>query len=219
MKKFQDKVVLITGAGKGIGRIIAERFASHGAIIAANDITPINLDNTIQAVQANGGRAKDYIADISKKMPFQAMVQQILDDWGQIDVLIINARVKPSTSILEMDEWDWRRTLDVNLTGAFLAVQIIGRVMRDSGGGSMLFILAQEEVTGNQTAYQTSLAGLEALMTSAAQELLPFHIRVNALYVQEATKTVFLDNIISLCSTDTTDRHGETLRPGDGLVK
>ena len=203
MSEFQDKVVLITGAGKGFGRRIAETFGSHGAIIAANDITPINLDDTIQAITSQGGRAKSYVTDISKKMPFQSMVNKILEDWGRIDILVTNARVVPTAPILDMDEWDWNRTVGVNLTGTFLAVQIVGRVMRVGGGGNMILVLSPEDNPMYQAAYQASMAGIEALTASAAQELAPFHIRVNAVYPKDNVSEDFPNQVLGLCSSKT----------------
>ena len=133
MTDFSDKVTLVTGAGRGIGRHIAEAFASQGAVVAANDITPINLDETVQRITSAGGRARAYIFDVAKRMPVQAMVDQVLEDWGRIDILVNNAGVEPHASILDMDEWDWHRTLDVNLSGPFFAMQHVGRAMRQRG--------------------------------------------------------------------------------------
>ena len=76
MSEFQDKVVLVTGAGRGTGRALAAGFAAQGAIVAANDLTPINLDETIQQITQSGGRSREYIFDVAKKMPVQATIEQ-----------------------------------------------------------------------------------------------------------------------------------------------
>jgi len=114
---FKGKVVLITGAGKGYGRALAEAFAARGACVAANDISPVNLDPLV--AQPNG-LIKAYVEDVAKKVGAQAVVKQAEDDFGKIDILINHAAVEPRVSLLDMDEWDWHRVLDVNLTGAFL---------------------------------------------------------------------------------------------------
>lgn len=184
MFDFQDKVVLVTGAGRGIGRAIAEAFARHGACVAANDVTPINLDETIRRITASGGKCKDYVHDVAMKMPVQAMIEEIRDDWGKIDILINNAGVEPHASILNMDEWDWRRTIDVNLTGPFFALQSIGRVMRESGGGAIVNIASIAGRAGglrDRSAYVASKMGLIGLTREAAREFAPYNIRVNAV--------------------------------------
>lgn len=184
MSEFQDKVVLVTGAGRGIGRAVAESFAQHGAVVAANDLTPINLDETVAQIRSAGNRAREYIFDVAKKMPVQAMIEQILDDWGRIDILVNNAAVAPRASLLEMDEWDWRRTIDVNLSGCFFTLQSVARVMREQGGGTVVNIASTSDRSAgfkDAPAYVASKAGLIGLTRAAARELAPHGIRVNAV--------------------------------------
>ena len=181
---FKDKVVLITGAGKGNGRALAEAFARHGACVAANDISPVNLD---PFVAESNGRIKAYVEDVAKKVGAQAVVNQVEDDFGKIDILINHAAVEPLIPLLDMDEWDWHRVLDVNLTGVFLMMQSAGRVMREKGSGVMINLIAaspleaRAERARNKAAYLASMNGLIALTLSAADELSPFGIRVHAV--------------------------------------
>ena len=182
--EFNGKVVLITGAGRGIGREIALAFASRGAKVAANDITPINLDTTVEQILAAGGIAKDFVTDISKKMPVQSMVSQVLDQWERIDILVNNAGVEPHAPLLELDAWDWQRTLDVNLSGAFFTTQAVGREMRAQGEGVIINIASiagRAHGLKDRSAYVASKMGLIGLTREAARELAPFNIRVNAV--------------------------------------
>jgi NAD(P)-dependent dehydrogenase (short-subunit alcohol dehydrogenase family) len=185
MNEFNGKVALITGAGRGIGRVIAETFAVHGAKVAINDITPINLNHTLAEVRANQGEVRDYVVDISKKMSIQAMINNILDEWGQIDFLINSANVSPQVSLLDMDEWDWRRTLDVNLTAVFFCMQSVGRVMRHQGGGAIVNLgsnISDMRNLMNRSAYQASEMGLVGLTHGAAREFAEYNIRVNLIW-------------------------------------
>jgi len=183
--KIKNKVVLITGAGKGAGRALAESFAARGAHVAANDISPINVEEVVAGIVARGGNAKAYIEDVAKKVGVQALVNTVEDDFGGIDILVNHAVVNPHFGLLDMDEWDWHRTLDVNLTGAFLVTQSVGRVMRASslakhlveakgekGGGVIINIVGHPGVDSEkEAAYGASLAGLAALSDLAAREL------------------------------------------------
>jgi NAD(P)-dependent dehydrogenase (short-subunit alcohol dehydrogenase family) len=181
MSEFEGKIILVTGAGRGIGRATAQAFATAGAVVAANDITPINLDETIAAIKTTGGQVKAYLTDVSKRMPVRAMIDDILDDWGRLDVLINNAGVEPNASVLSMDDWDWQRTLDVNLSGPFYAIQMAGRIMREQGGGVIVNVGASPTGESGRTAFAASKLGLLGLTREAARELRPYNIRVNAI--------------------------------------
>ncbi|HUG34490.1 MAG TPA: SDR family oxidoreductase, partial [Anaerolineales bacterium] len=187
------KVILITGAGKGRGRILAQAFAEAGALVAANDISPINLDSLV----SNGNkRITAFVEDVAKKVGAQNLIKQVEDEFGRIDVLINHAAVEPRASLLDMDEWDWHRVLDVNLTGAFLMIQSTGRVMRSQGSGAIVNLISgSSRDEGNEAAFAASMKALEALSHRAALELNPHGIRVYA--VDEAGDTI-VETVFSL---------------------
>lgn len=205
MINLKEKVILITGAGKGSGRLLAEAFAKRGAIVAANDISPINVEEVVDEINKQGGRAKAFIEDVAKKVGAQHLVKQIEDEFGRIDILVNHASVQPRAPLLDMDEWDWHRVLDVNLTGTFLMTQSVGRVMRTSplqGGqrsGVIVNLIAANQATpelnrrtadgeappqGN-AAFVASMQGLDGFTRHAAQELNPYGIQVHVLETGE----------------------------------
>ena len=179
MIDLKDKVVLITGAGKGRGRALAEAFAGRGAMIAANDISPINVEEVVNRINHQGGRAKAYIEDVAKKLGAQHIIKQVEDDFGRLDILIHHAAVEPHIPLLDMDEWDWHRVLDVNLTGAFLVTQSAGRVMREKGSGAIVFLITgPTHDEKSEAAFMTSMEVLRGLARQAARELDPHGIHV-----------------------------------------
>jgi len=182
---FNEKVVLVTGAGRPVGRTIAENFASHGASVAANDITPVNLDVTVSKIRQQGGEVRDYVNDVAKKMSVLAMIDHIVNEWGRIDIVINGAWITPRAALLVIDEWDWRRTIDVNLSAAFFTMQAAAPVMQTQTDGGVIINLAtvQHHQTGkseNAGVIATRLA-LSGLTQAAAQELAEFNIRVNTV--------------------------------------
>jgi 3-oxoacyl-[acyl-carrier protein] reductase len=192
----KDKVVLITGAGKGCGRVLAHAFAERGASVAANDISPINVDEVVNGILKNGGRAKTYIEDVAKKLGAQLIINQVEDDFGQIDILINHAAVEPHVPLLDMDEWDWHRVLDVNLTGAFLMTQSVGRVMRARGTGVIVNLITETaHDEDKQSAFVASMNGLRGFTSQAALELGPYGIRV---YAVTSDRDQIVDKVFAL---------------------
>lgn len=192
MNELKNKVVLITGAGKGVGRRLAEELAAQGAVVAVNDISPINVEEMAAGIRAKGGVVKVYVEDVAKKVGAQMLVKSVEDEFGGIDMLVNHAAVEPHTPLLDMDEWDWHRTLDVNLTGAFLMSQSAGRVMRAKGSGVILNLGAgageKEKEAG---AYLVSKLALAELSNQLARELNPFGVRVfTASTFEEALKAL-----------------------------
>jgi 3-oxoacyl-[acyl-carrier protein] reductase len=178
---LSGKIAVVTGAGRGIGKAIAIGLARAGATVAVNDINP---DSCERVAAELGSNAAAFHADVSNKHAVQAMIDGVLERWGRLDLLINNAGVEPHASLLTLDEWDWRRTLDVNLTGPFFCTQSAARVMKDTGGGAIVNIAS---IAGrafglrDRSAYVASKTGLVGLTKESARELAAYNIRVNAV--------------------------------------
>jgi 3-oxoacyl-[acyl-carrier protein] reductase len=183
--KMNGKVVVVTGGGTGIGRVISEAFAREGAKVIVNySVSKDDAEATAQAIGESGGEAVAVQANVTVEAEAKKLLEDAVARWGRLDVLVNNAAVAPRAALLDMDEWDWRRTLDVNLTGAFFATQVAGRVMRQQGGGVIVNIgQAPAGLPGlrQRGAYLASKAGLVELTRQAARELGPYAIRVNAV--------------------------------------
>ena len=184
MSNFQvdlsDKVALITGAGIGIGRAIALTLANAGTAVFVNDLNPDTCEEVAQEIITRGGRAIAWQADIANKLLVGPMIEALRDEYGKIDIVVNAAGVERLNSFIKFDEWDWRRTMDVNLNGAFFVTQLAGRVMADEGGG-VIINLATLQMRDSSPAYLASKNGVIGLTKAAALELAPYNVRVNAV--------------------------------------
>ena len=178
---LSGRIALVTGAGRGIGKAIAVGLARARATVAINDINPDSCERVAAELAPNSA---PFHADISNKHAVQAIIDGVLERWGRLDILINNAGVEPHASLLTMDEWDWRRTIDVNLTGPFLCTQSAARVMKDADRGVIVNIASIAGRAGglrDRSAYVASKTGLVGLTKECARELAAHNIRVNAV--------------------------------------
>ena len=181
---LNGKVVLVTGAGRGIGRAIAERFGEAGSAVAANDIDGGAAAGTAEAITDRGGTAMAVQADVSDSTQVGTMVDAIVAEHGRIDVLVNNAGiVSPTLHFFEATEEWWRRIIDVNLTGHFLVSHPVARIMPKAGSGSIVNMSSGGATRAHRsfTAYDATKGGIEALTRAMALDLGPYNVRVNAL--------------------------------------
>ena len=181
---LSGKVVLVTGAGKGIGRALAERFADQGCPVIINDIDEALVTGTVDAINASGGSAMGAVADVSNSEQVGAMIDAAMQAHGRIDVLVNNAGiVSPMLHFFEADEEWWRRIVDVNLTGHFLVSHPTARIMAKQGGGCIINMSSGGATRAHRafTAYDATKGGIEALTRAMAIDLAGYGIRVNAL--------------------------------------
>ncbi|HLE28357.1 MAG TPA: SDR family NAD(P)-dependent oxidoreductase [Anaerolineales bacterium] len=182
--ELENKVALITGAGRGIGRALAFGLARARARVAVNDIDPATARDTASALLTAGHVSEAFPADVADPSGIGALMQGILSRWGRLDILINNAGVEPHSTLLDLPLSDWQRTLEVNLTGSFLASQAAGRVMKEQGGGvivNIASIAGRASGLRNRAAYVASKTGLIGLTRECAREFAAYNIRVNAV--------------------------------------
>ena len=181
------KVVLVTGAGGGIGRSIAQRFAGAQARVVVNDIDQASADETVRMIASADGdlpEAIAVVADVSDAQSVGAMIETVMATHGRIDVVVNNAGiVSPMLHFFEADEAWWRRIIDVNLTGHFLVSHPAARIMARQGGGCIINMSSGGATRAHRafTAYDATKGGIEALTRAMALDLGPYNIRVNAL--------------------------------------
>jgi glucose 1-dehydrogenase len=180
--RLKDKVALITGASKGIGRTLAIGMAKEGAHVIVNYHTDkAGADATVEQIRALGRQSIALQADIANVDHIRQLFQNARGQFDRLDVLINNAAVTGWTALFEVTEekWDW--VLDTNLKGSFFCSLEAARWMKETGGGTIVNISTNCAALGvkNLVAYATSKAGLHGLTRQLAVELAPFNIRVN----------------------------------------
>jgi NAD(P)-dependent dehydrogenase (short-subunit alcohol dehydrogenase family) len=174
----------VTGAGAGVGRAVALALAKAGAAVFVNDLNPDRADTVADEIIALGGRASGWQADVSNRFQVGSLIEAARDQFGRVDILVNAASIYKVGPMSQLDEWDWRRIVDVNLTGAFFCTQLLSRVMADEGGGVIVNIAAtagHPATLESGISYTATKAGVVGLTKQSARELAPQHIRVNAV--------------------------------------
>ena len=184
MKLLEGKVALVTGAGRGIGKAIALRFAQEGANVAFTDLA-INeaVEETVKEIEAMGVKAKAYASNAANFDESHEVVKQIVEDFGRIDVLVNNAGITKDGLMMRMSEAQWDAVINVNLKSAFNFIHAVTPVMAKQRSGSIINMSSVVGVSGNtgQCNYSASKAGMIGLAKSIAKEMGPRGIRANCI--------------------------------------
>src|SRR5436305_6162586 len=195
--RFQDRVALVTGAGRGIGHAIAVRLAREGARVACVSRTEANAQKTAQEI---GDAAKAYAVDVADHGAVEKAAEQILADFERVDILVNNAGVTRDTLAMRMSEEDWDVVLNTNLKGAFNFTQALLRSMVKQRSGRIINISSVVGIIGNagQANYVASKAGLIGFTKSIAREVASRGITANAIapgLIETDMTTVLSDDI------------------------
>lgn len=184
--KLEGRVALITGAGRGIGRGVAEVFAESGAHVAVNDIdTGGNAEAVAQEIRTKGRRAMTAYGDVAKRSDVEAMFDKVWTDLGPIDILVNNAGIETIVPFLDLTDEQWTRLTDVNLRGEWLCSQVFcRRVVAAKRKGSIVNIgsIQAGKVLPGRTHYAPAKLAVEALTRNMSAEMTPLGIRVNCIH-------------------------------------
>jgi NAD(P)-dependent dehydrogenase (short-subunit alcohol dehydrogenase family) len=184
--KLKGKVALVTGAGRGIGRGIAEVFADQGADVAVNDVADMpQAESVAGGIRAKGRRAITVQADVAKRSDVEPMIDKVWRELGPIDILVNNAGIETIVPFLELTDEQWTRLVDVNLRGAWLCSQVFcRRALAEGRKGSIVNIgsIQAAKVLPGRTHYAPTKLGLEALTRNMSAEMTPQGIRVNCIH-------------------------------------
>jgi 3-oxoacyl-[acyl-carrier protein] reductase len=181
--RFENKTVIITGAGRGIGRQIALRFAAERARVVIADLSEEHARVVAAEITAAGGTAEAVAVDVGDPASASAMVEAAREKFGRVDVLVNNAGIGSNQLVLEMSVTEWERNLRVNLTGTFLCAQAAARVMVKQGAGRIINIASISGQRGGvgRAAYGAAKAGVILLTRVMAVELASQGVLVNAI--------------------------------------
>ncbi|MDI4663943.1 SDR family oxidoreductase [Xanthobacter autotrophicus] len=184
MPGLAGKIVIVTGGGRGLGRAVAEGFATAGAHVVLTGRSAETLAEAAAAIAAHGGSAEGIAADVASEADVEALARAVVERHGRIDVLVNNAGINPwyktaeDTSLAE-----WRQVVETNLTGVFLAARAAGRVMLAQGEGAIVNITSVAGKVGlaRTTAYCAAKGGVELMTRQLALEWAKKGVRVNAV--------------------------------------
>jgi 3-oxoacyl-[acyl-carrier protein] reductase len=181
--RLDGKVALVTGASRGIGRVIAQTLAEAGATVVLGARDAARLDEVVREIEAGGGRAQAVALDVAEKASVEAVIGGLLAAHGRLDVLVNNAGITRDNLLLRMKVEEWNDVLATNLTGAFLCTQLALKPMLKQRSGRIVNVTSVVGLTGNagQANYAASKAGLVGFTKSVAREVASRGITVNAV--------------------------------------
>jgi 3-oxoacyl-[acyl-carrier protein] reductase len=180
--RFDNRVALVTGAGRGIGQATARKLASEGAALICADMEVGPAQETVDLIVGDGGRASAAACDVTDRRQVEAVVERAVAEQGRLDILVACAGILRDNLLFKMSDEDWESVIDTHLKGTFLAARAAQAPMVRQRYGKMVF-LSSTSALGNrgQTNYATAKAGLQGMAKTLAIELGQFNVTVNAV--------------------------------------
>jgi len=184
MKRLENKVAIVTGAARGMGREEVRLFAREGAKVVVADIIENEAEEVAKEIINNGGEAMHFKLDVSKAENWKKMVEEISKKWGKIDVLVNNAGILSMTGIEDTSEEEWDKVMSINAKSNFLGIKYVLPVMKQSPKGSIINISSIYGLIGSgaAVAYHASKGAVRLLTKTVAAELAKYNIRVNSIH-------------------------------------
>jgi len=180
--RLKNKVAIITGGARGIGKAVSELFAKEGASVIIWDLIDQG-DTTVAEIKNNGGRAEFTKISVTDKVAIEQEAKRVYDAYGKIDILINNAGITKDRTLHKMSESEWDAVIDVNLKGVFLCTQVVSVYMKEANYGRIVSAASNVGLRGNfgQTNYAATKAGVIAMSKTWTMELGKYGITANAL--------------------------------------
>lgn len=205
------RVALVTGGNRGIGKSISRRLAADGLTLALSYYSDaLAAEHTVAELREEGFVVKKYQVDIADRAAVEELIRQVITDWGRIDVLVNNAGIASQSTTVDLQEEEWNRVMNVNLTGTFFCSQAVIPVMRQQKSGRIINLSSIAGQTGGRIGphYAASKAGIIGLTRFMARELGPLGITVNAIAPSGIATDLLFELALSPSEDRPVQRHG-----------
>ena len=182
--RLKDKIAIVTGSSRGVGRAIAEAYGKEGANVVVNYTSSEKAaQDAVNIIQIAGSKAIAVKADVALKSDVDKLVQATMDEFGKIDILVNNAGFTRPAMMLKMEEDQWDQVVDIHLKGAFLCAQAAGRHMKDQNGGKIINVTSVAGLVGTvgQINYSAAKGGILSMTKSIARELARYNVCANVI--------------------------------------